>query len=69
MADPYRRRHDEPPAELSHRRPGLASVAFGLVCAVVGAAFTGSDRVRCMLIATAAGTVLIVVRQEPERFR
>jgi hypothetical protein len=36
------------------------------MCAVAGGALAGNDRVKCMLIATAAGTLLIALQRDPQ---
>jgi hypothetical protein len=65
VADPYRRRPDDPKDTPDERRPALASLGFGLICAVLSVSLAEHDRVKCMLFATAAGTFLIASRREP----
>jgi hypothetical protein len=67
VVDPYRKRPSLPEAPADAKRPDLATVGFGLICAVSAGALAGSDRMKCMLLATAAGTLLIVLRRDRER--
>ncbi|WP_104978056.1 hypothetical protein [Sorangium cellulosum] len=64
MASPYRTSPPSPPG----RRPddariGVATLGFGLVCAVMGCSLAGETRAECALLAGLGGSALLLQRR------
>jgi hypothetical protein len=59
VAHPYRTRPPEPEERAAEARLDVSSVAFGLVCGIVGQALAGP---RCALAATVVGVVVLIAR-------
>ncbi|WP_437816000.1 hypothetical protein [Sorangium sp. So ce1078] len=63
MASPYRTRPSSPPARpTDERRLGVATLAFGLACGVMGLSLADEGRAECALLTGLGGFALLLQR-------
>ncbi len=62
--NPYRTTsHEPPPPRPDPAKLRLATVSFGLVCAVMAGVFAGASRAKVALLTTLGGAALIATRR------
>ncbi|EYF04972.1 hypothetical protein [Chondromyces apiculatus] len=66
MTHPYRTPPDErpPPPQTDVARLRSVTFAFGFLCMVAGAALSGVDRAKYVLLGTVGGVVLLLSRTQ-----
>ncbi|WP_437962536.1 hypothetical protein WME76_45685 (plasmid) [Sorangium sp. So ce119] len=64
MASPYRTRPSSPPARpTDERKLGAATLAFGLLCGVMGLSLAEEGRAECALLGGLGGFALLLQRE------
>ncbi|WP_437318773.1 hypothetical protein [Sorangium sp. So ce385] len=64
MASPYRTRPSSPSARpTDERRLGVATLAFGLACGVMGISLADEGRAECALLTGLGGFALLLQRE------